>query len=356
MKIAHVFSNYKIGGAQTLLIDIMNYQCKNNIVYLFIITNIYEQTLLEKLDKRIRIINLNRKIGSINYWPYLKLNLMLNFCKFDIVHTHENHVGEKLFLHNKIGRFHTIHTTGLYALNYKFIKLDGIFTISETVYNVAYTFLKSNKNLILANNGINPELISVRKQDKLNSPHILIGCVSRLIHETKGQDLIIEAIHILKQQKKLPIELKVEFIGEGPSLDYLKGLTKQYQLENNISFAGAKDRSHIYKHLKDYDLFIQPSRFEGFALTVIEALAANVPVLVSNFQGPYEIICEGKFGNYFENNNAEDLANKIYDSIKNYKDLVLKTYAGHEMVLKKYNIKRTADIYLNNYRKYINKH
>lgn len=352
MKIAHVFSNYKIGGAQTLLIDIMNIQCQNNKVFLFIITNNYDQSLLNKLNDKIRVIKLNRKIGSFNYWPYIKLNFMLNFYKFDIVHTHENHIDEKLFLRKKISKFHTVHSTGVYALNHKFIKFDGIFAISQAVYDITSSFLKSNKNLILAKNGINPELINPR-QSHIDSCNILLGCISRLIHETKGQDLIIEAIKILKSQNKLPTNLKVEFIGDGPSMSYLIEMTNKNKLEDIITFAGSKDRNYIYNRLKDYDILIQPSRFEGFALTVIEALAANVPVLVSNYQGPYEIIQQGKYGNWFINNNAEDLANKISDSLQNYNELIQKTEEGHKMVIKEYNIKRTAKIYLDNYKKHL---
>lgn len=54
-----------------------------------------------------------------------------------------------------------------------------------------------------------------------------------------------------------------------------------------------KNQEWIYHNLCNFDLFIQPSRFEGFGLTVAEAIAAKVTVLVSNIQGPMEIIDDG---------------------------------------------------------------
>ena len=350
MKIAHIFSNYKIGGAQTLLVDIMNSQCNENDVTLFIITDIYEQSLLDTLDKRVKVIKLNRKVGSLNYWPYIKLNLMINLSGYDIIHTHENHIDNKLFFFHKVSRFHTIHTTGEYALNKSYLKFDGVFAISQAVYDVAERFLGTNKNLILANNGITPKRIVKRQAHALNKDKILIGCVSRLIHEIKGQDLIIEALHILDINKKLPSNLKVEFIGDGLSMDFLNKITTAYKLNSYVSFLGAKDRGFIYNRLKDYDLFIQPSRFEGFALTVVEAMAAKVPVLVSNYQGPFEIIAKGLYGEWFVNDNANELAKKILHIINNYDEAISKANLGYQIAVTKYNIEQTAKIYVDNYK------
>ena len=55
----------------------------------------------------------------------------------------------------------------------------------------------------------------------------------------------------------------------------------ELNLEKHVRFLGNQSREYVYSHLKDYDLFVQPSRFEGFGLTVAEAMAACVPVLVT---------------------------------------------------------------------------
>ena len=69
------------------------------------------------------------------------------------------------------------------------------------------------------------------------------------------------------------------------SKDYLKDQIKKYQLENNIRIKGHKDRSWIFKNLSSYHLLVQPSRSEGFGLTLVEAVAAGLPVISSKIDG-----------------------------------------------------------------------
>jgi len=102
-------------------------------------------------------------------------------------------------------------------------------------------------------------------------------------------------------------------IGDGKSRQYLENLAKDLEVNGLLSFTGARDRRYILEHLRDFDMLIQPSRYEGFGITVIEGMAAGVPVLVSNIDGPMEIIREGKYGSYFTSGEAIDCAQKILE-------------------------------------------
>ena len=117
-----------------------------------------------------------------------------------------------------------------------------------------------------------------------------IVMVSKLNHEKKGQDLLIKAAVGLKGL------VHVDLIGDGSSREYLQQLIQELYVEELISLLGTKSQPYITAHLADYDLFVQPSRWEGFGLTVAEAMAAKVPVLVSAGQGLAEVTCGDKFG------------------------------------------------------------
>ncbi len=80
----------------------------------------------------------------------------------------------------------------------------------------------------------------------------------------KGQDILINAISILKKRNIKNIE--VSFIGTGNDIHILKQMADNLGVSEQIHFLGLKDRQYIYSHLKEYDLMCHPARYEGFGL------------------------------------------------------------------------------------------
>ena len=99
-------------------------------------------------------------------------------------------------------------------------------------------------------------------------------------------------------------------------------------------------------------MFVQPSIYEGFGLTVAEAMAAKIPVLVSENQGPLEIIDNGKYGYYFKNGDANDCADKIINIIEQGVDKNL-IEAAYNRVEENYSVTQTAINYINEYKKIV---
>ena len=128
----------------------------------------------------------------------------------------------------------------------------------------------------------------------------------------------------------------------------LRQLVKDKGLEEYIIFEGVKPQDYLKGHLKDFDLLVQPSLYEGFGLTVAEALAAKVPVLVSDIEGPMEIIEDGKYGMAFHCNDADDLASSIrHILLHGYPQSMVEE--ARDMVCEKYDIAHTAEKYLQAY-------
>lgn len=110
-----------------------------------------------------------------------------------------------------------------------------------------------------------------------------------------------------------------------------------------------KNQEWIYHNLCNFDLFIQPSRFEGFGLTVAEAIAAKVTVLVSNIQGPMEIIDDGKYGIIFKSEDEEDCALKLKEFMAQGKDKS-QIESAYMHIVEKYDVSITIKKYLEVYR------
>lgn len=178
----------------------------------------------------------------------------------------------------------------------------------------------------------------------MNRPMRLIQ-VSRLDYKKKGQDLLIKAVAELNGL------IEVDFIGDGESLAYLNGLSRSLDTERYVHFLGKKPQSFISENLQNYDLFVQPSRYEGFGLTVAEAMAAQLPVLVTEGEGPAEITCNEKYGWTFKNGDVDDLVNKIVCIQRLYSEAMDKAEKAKQYVCNNYDVSVTARKYLEEYTK-----
>ncbi len=341
MNIIHCIYSLNTGGAETMLIDIINKQCKSNQITLIIINNSYQNYLLDKINKKINIIFLNRKESSHSLIPFIKLNYILFRLQADVIHLHQSNISAVLLpiFQNLYYTAHDLNISPKY-----FHKFKQIFAISDAVKK---DILKKGKfPVTTVPNGIVIEKIDQRNKIQEKSLFRIVQ-VARLDSNKKGQDILIKAIFLL-QQKGIT-NIQVDFIGTGHSEKELKQLVKDYGIKEQINFLGLQDRKYIYSHLKNYDLMCHPSRYEGFGLTVIEGMAAKLPVLVATGDGPFEVIQQGNYGFYFENENAEDCAKKIEEIITNYSLALKKTDKAYQHVINNYSINQTVQTYLKYY-------
>jgi glycosyltransferase involved in cell wall biosynthesis len=338
--------NSTSGGAETMLVDIVKYQVKQAEVNIILINKTYNETLLNKIDKRVNVFFINRTEGSKSPFPIIKLNRLLMTLKSDVLHCHNHKIIALLFLSSfKQKAVLTVHDINI-PTKY-FNKYKRLFAISHCVKNDILN--RSGIKAILVYNGIYTEKL-LHKEKTVKNAFFKLIIVSRLEHEKKGQHLAIEAIKLLRKNGIINIQLDI--LGAGTSEQYLKEMTKKLGLTDQVNFLGLKDRNYIYTNLKDYDLLIQPSLFEGFGLTVAEGMAAKVPVLVSGIDGPMEIINNGKYGYYFENNNIFSMAMAIKEIIENYNsyDSHNKTEKAYLHVCKYFTLRKTAQNYLMQYK------
>jgi glycosyltransferase involved in cell wall biosynthesis len=305
MKIVHLIWGLNVGGAETMLVDIANIQAENHDVWLIIGNNDVDISIVSALDSRVHGVFLARPPGSRNPWYTLKLLAFLWRIEPNVIHVHqESFIRLKRFMPAPL--LLTIHDTRR-SLSTAIVGFDSICCISEAVRNDVITrFALCNPGVV--HNGVKFSSIAV-KQDYGKTPFRIVQ-VSRLEHEKKGQDLLIRSLR--KVLDLLGDDLvTVDFIGDGSSREFLSNLAIEYNVRNQCNFLGIKKRQEIYANLHTYDLLVQPSRYEGFGLTVVEGIAAGLPVLVSDIEGPLEIIEGGRLGYCFKSDDVADCASKI---------------------------------------------
>lgn len=117
-----------------------------------------------------------------------------------------------------------------------------------------------------------------------------IMTVGRLSME-KGQDIAINVLHKLRQNG---YEVRWYCIGEGKQRAKYERLIKDYNLQEDFILLGS--RVNPYPYIARSDIYVQPSRHEGYCLTLAEAKCLNKPIITTNFTGAYEQIVDGYNG------------------------------------------------------------
>lgn len=110
---------------------------------------------------------------------------------------------------------------------------------------------------------------------------IRVLTVGRLSKE-KGQDLLIPVAAKLMKH----FNIRCYCIGEGSARSEYEALIKKYGVENHFFLLGKK--INPYPFMKECDLYVQPSRHEGFCLTLSEAKCFQKPIVATNFVGAKE--------------------------------------------------------------------
>lgn len=111
------------------------------------------------------------------------------------------------------------------------------------------------------------------------------------IDEVKGMDVIPE---VALKLKDAGIDFAWSIIGKGYLTPYLKKKIKEYGLEGNLILEGEKENP--YPYYKGCDIYVQPSRAEGYCIALAEARMFYKPVVVTDFSGAREQLGDGEYG------------------------------------------------------------
>lgn len=209
MRIAHIHWSLGTGGIETMLPDIANEQAKTNEVALIIINDWVEPSILAKVNQeRVKVVLLNRHEGSKNPWPIIKLNLFLMKFRPDVIHTHAyREINLVFYPFGK--RVRTIHNT--YNVSDEYPKYDQLISISKAVYEFTQ---KQGFDSVVADNGIPVSRIAHSKVAPFTDGKLHFIQVSRLDLEQKGQDILLNALGVLKNIYGIN-NFQMHFVGNG---------------------------------------------------------------------------------------------------------------------------------------------
>lgn len=145
---------------------------------------------------------------------------------------------------------------------------------------------------------------------------LLLGFVSRIDH-VKGWDLYLQAINCLRGEG---IDCRGVISGSGEDMDKMKSMINEHDLKDHVRYLGRIDHEQLPSIYRSLDLFIFPTRFESLGLVGLEAMAAGVPVIASDIDGPNDYVKDNENGYLVESESVIQLVNKIkrYFSLSPY--------------------------------------
>jgi glycosyltransferase involved in cell wall biosynthesis len=358
MRILHLIWSFGCGGAESLLVDLANIQSGHDEVCLVVVNDDIDRELLSALSVKIKVCFIGRPPGSRNPWYFLKLNAQILALRPDIIHAHVESLVNVVRM-GSVPVVLTLHDTRVNFLA-NLARYKIVFCISEAVKQ---DLLCRHPGVVhkVIYNGIDFERVSIKEWQPGLMKSQTDRCfrmvqVSRLVHEKKGQDVLLKALRRVINVLQPGCTIQLDFIGEGPSEVYLKSLASELGISSSVRFLGKQSRPYIYRELQTYDLLVQPSHYEGFGLAIVEAMAANLPVLVSDIEGPMEVIDMGNLGWSFRDGDDADCSAKIMNIIS-----VAYSKEGQERISRtrisaaqKYEIRETADSYRSAYSDILN--
>lgn len=345
MNLLFLIDNLCGGGAEKVLIDILkNLNLKKYNIEIFLIRN--KGIYLKDLPQNIKVnyiyndINFEEtKLYNIYYWItkiHFKINRILGLKRlfkknikkqYDVyipflegaciqLVSDSNLEGKKIaWIHTDLIKHNIMSLKEeRKALN----SMDKLICVSEgSKRSLLKKYPEFNHKVMVINNPIDLDNIEKKANEKIeevvfNNSYPTFIAIGR-VEKVKGHDLLIEA------HKKLindGFKHNIAILGVGQEMESLKKLINENSLQSSFKFLGFK--SNPYKYLKEADFYIMPSRYEGYPLSLCEAIALEKPIIATNFESAKDILKNGKLGLIAELEDVDDITFKMKKLLEDY--------------------------------------
>lgn len=221
---------------------------------------------------------------------------------------------------------------------------------SKKTYKLFKEKYKVNKTIHIVPTGIDVEKFYIENQDKkelellrkelkFKKDDFIITYVGRLAEEKNIEFLI-------NNHTKLNKKCKLMIVGNGPDLDKFKSMVKKLKLEDRVIFTGAVPHYEISNYYAISNIFVTASVTETQGLTVIEAMAASVPVVCADDESFKDAVVDGLNGNLFKTDREYiDAIEKLYKNKEKYRIMCKQARITAESHSLKYYAEKILDVY-----------
>lgn len=337
MKIMYLIFSFNVGGIERLLVDQCNGMAsRGHRVTLCVINEDVTESILNEISHDVEVLMLHRPAGG-GQLPYMgALAKEVQRRQIEVLHCE----GMNCVLFSILAKvrnpqlvvLNTVHDVGNYS-SYSSAKiwfsnriLDETVAISDSVKSEILERKMNPDKVTTICNAIDTEkfhYVDRSGRGILKDREIHLVHIARFFPKKKGQDTLLQALEMLLERYP-----KLHCTFAGAPAKGQEELYRQMQqdaenkgLSSNVIFAGSVD--DVFTLLAGADLFVLPSNYEGFGISLIEAMATGLPCVASDLEGPAEIMRRAESedvnaGQLVPAGDAKALADALEDMIQNY--------------------------------------
>lgn len=334
LRILHIIPRLNKGGAERLCLDICNQLQKHNDVQVRLISFSDENNypfLTENIDWQVVPASVRLSVLHKNVLNVEALQKAIDDFAPDVIHTHLfeaeivsrscHYPQAKWFshCHDNMKQFRNFSIKTMFNKELLTNYLEKHYLFSWYKANGGTRFLAISKDaeqyfcktakpfkVQLLPNAIDYDKFKANG-NRLQGTKLRLVNVGSL-NKNKNQIFLLDAARILIE-KGVVFEMKI--VGGGQDYAFLEQNIVRLKLENYVSLCGSVDNVEDYLH--DSDIYIHSSLSEALGLTMIEAMAAGLPVVTLDGRGNRDLIVQGKNGYMVYEQNAEQFADRILE-------------------------------------------
>lgn len=260
----------------------------------------------------IRVIGLNKRKG-LDLALVPRIWRTIRTFRPHVIHTHLpvlHYVWPGSWLNRSVRVVHTFHSLAtsetrsplIRAVNRLALTVGGVTPVAlteagaETIHTM---YSLSNDEIQVIPNGVPIEDYVDISDGRVASDTFRVLHVGRL-HPAKNQMRLLTIFASLVSSSPMPARLTI--LGEGDEKEHLLSECVRLGIGDHVVFVGAQEDPRPY--YMDADVFVLPSRYEAFPMTLIEAMASGLPVVCSNLSTLAELVTHGENG-YLEDPDSD---------------------------------------------------
>jgi glycosyltransferase involved in cell wall biosynthesis len=182
-------------------------------------------------------------------------------------------------------------------------------------------------------------LYEIREQEHTD---IRLGFIGRLSHPSKGVMFIPRIFSSIRKKHK---NVKLKYLGGGQDLKALKMMHLFDRLANRVEFTGRFQIDDIPRLASDIDIFLMPSKSEGFGIALIEAMSMGIVPIVSRIEGVTDWIVEDGVSGFVVDRNEKSFVEKALYLIENPEERMAMAQRARQRVAEMFTVEIVSKRY-----------